>query len=86
MKELPEPLVPNDFYKLFLDLQKERCHDATARLVYTILPIAQLVEMTLSHDVGFLSSLVHSGICASSSSKCRQRTGTPTSLSQSPMI
>lgn len=32
MKELPEPLVPNDFYKLFLDLQKERCHDATARL------------------------------------------------------
>lgn len=40
MKELPEPLVPNDFYKLFLDLQKERCHDATARLVYTILPIA----------------------------------------------
>lgn len=33
MKELPEPLVPNDFYKLFLDLQKERCHDTTARLV-----------------------------------------------------
>lgn len=51
MKELPEALVPDDFYKQFLSIQKQRWQDSTARLVW-----AKMSFLPLYIDFSFIAS------------------------------